>query len=166
MHWHWCFVSDWTTSTQSFCRTFVLMNHSFKICAGAPKWTSACKLQNLKFCFYPCSRSRNWGFLRNGKICHHFTKHVRRISPPTLHYKNIHVQYNSLRHFQRYNQSTSLTRNGYTVFLDLWSKKAKNFLISWKEGQENVADYFIKHHSAKHRKRARLIYPQTNKTLR
>ena len=45
-------------------------------------------------------------------------------------------------------------------------KTLKLFLAAWKAGQENLANYFTKHRSAKHHKRVHLIYLQTNKTPR
>ena len=45
-------------------------------------------------------------------------------------------------------------------------KTFKNFFIAWKSGQENIEDYFTKHHHVKHHKRVRPIYIQTEKTPR
>ena len=41
---HRCVVSDWTTSTQFCYRVFLLRYYTFKMCMGAPKWPSTCKL--------------------------------------------------------------------------------------------------------------------------
>ena len=49
-------------------------------------------------------------------------------------------------------------QNEYAAFLTL-----KIFLIAWKAGQENLSDYFTKHHSIKQHKRVRPIYLQTDK---
>ena len=54
-----------------------------------------------------------------------------------------------------------ITYNQYELFLDSWPKNLKNFLIAWKSGEENLAEYFIKHH-----KRVRTIHMQTDKTPR
>ena len=45
-------------------------------------------------------------------------------------------------------------------------KNSKKSLISWKSGQENLANYSTKRHSAKHHKCVRPIYLQTNKIKR
>ena len=102
----------------------------------------------------------------NGKRCHHLTKHIRKIGPPTDHYTSMHVQYNSLWNLKLYYQETAIPHNEYAIFLDLWSRNAKTFLIAWKAGHENIANYLMKHHSAKHRKYVGLIYLQINKTPR
>ena len=36
------------------------------------------------------------------------------------------------------------------IFFGFVTKNPKNLLIMWKTVQENLADYFTKHHSAKH----------------
>ena len=46
------------------------------------------------------------------------------------------------------------------------TKNPKNFLITWKSVQENLVDYFTKHHYEKHHKRVRPIYIYTDKTPR
>ena len=49
------------------------------------------------------------------------------------------------------------------VIFGLETKKPLKILIPWKSGQENLADYFTKHHYVKHHKMVRLIYLQTDK---
>ena len=58
------------------------MNHSFRMCMGAPKYTSTCKLQHFKFFCSLCSRSINRGLLRNGKICNHFKNTLEELGHP------------------------------------------------------------------------------------
>ena len=45
-------------------------------------------------------------------------------------------------------------------------QKTKQNLIAWKARQENLSDYFTKHHSVKHHQRVRPIYLHTDKTAR
>ena len=92
---HRCVIYDWTTSMQSCCRTVFIREYTFKMCAGAPKWPSTCKLQHFKICCCLWTKSINWGVLCDRKICHHFTKHVRRNGPPTVHYTSMKGKYNS-----------------------------------------------------------------------
>ena len=42
-------------------------------------------------------------------------------------------------------------------------KTFKQFLIAWKSGQENISDYYTKHHYAKHHKKIHPIYLHTDK---
>ena len=43
-------------------------------------------------------------------------------------------------------------------------KTLKHFLIAWKAGQENIADYFTNNNNANHHKRVCTIYIHTDKT--
>ena len=45
-------------------------------------------------------------------------------------------------------------------------KTLQKFLILWKAGQDNIANYSTKHYSVKHHKHVRPIYLQKNKTHR
>ena len=78
----------------------------------------------------------------------------------------MHGQYYSLCNYQQHNKTTAITHNEYTIFLDSWPKNLKNFLNARRSGQENIVEYFIKHHSAKHIKHVRTIYTNTDKMQR
>ena len=43
-------------------------------------------------------------------------------------------------------------------------KTSRDFLVEWKSGQENIAEYFTKHHYVRHHKRVLPIYHHTYKT--
>ena len=50
-------------------------------------------------------------------------KHSKINGPPTAHYTSMHVQYDSRCNYKVYNHSTSITCNGYALFLDSLPKK-------------------------------------------
>ena len=134
--------SDFTLQTWFYAPTpmiHTLLNHkhavalqdiflrgcTFKISAGAPKWPDTYKLQHYKICCRLCCRSRNQRIFCERKRFHHSTKHIIRNVPPTAYYTSMHGQYDSRWNCKRYNQATVITRNEYTIFLDLWPKNLK-----------------------------------------
>ena len=119
----------------------------------------------LSFCRF-CCKSRNWGGFSDSNRCSNSTKHIIINRSPIAHYISMHGQYNSLWNCKWYNQATVITRNEYAIFLDLWPKKLKNFLLAWKSVQKNIADYFMNHYYAKHHKSVRPIYLYTDKMPR
>ena len=136
------------------------------MCVGAPEWPNKFKLQHLKFCCRFCYRRINWRIFCDKKICHYYKKRIRINGTPTAHYTSKHEQYNSHWNFEWHNQATAIARNKYAILLDSWPKNLKKFLIIWKFGQENLADYFTKKYSAKHHKRVHPIYIKTDNMTR
>ena len=125
-----------------------------------------CKLKKIIICCCFCYRIRNRRIFCDRKRFHNTKEHIRRNGPSTSHYTSMHRQHYSRCNCKWHNQAASITRNKNTLFLDYWPKTLKNFLIVWKSGQENLAEYFTKNHSVKHHKRVHHIYLQTDKTPR
>ena len=139
---HQWVIFDWTGSTQLRCSIFFLREYTFKVCAGAPKWTNTCKLQYLKKNCRFCCRSRNRGVFCDRKRCHNSTKNIRRNGPTTAHYTSMQRQYSSLCNWKQYNQATAITCNEYAIFSDFWPKNLKIFSLQESRTRKSCGIFY------------------------
>ena len=134
------------------------------MCAGAPKWTNTCKLQYFKKIAASAAEAETGGCFVTGRdviIQQKTLEEMVQPQPITQVCKDNTaasiIENNTIKQ-----QQSRATNMRYFLIFD---PKTLKFSHCKKAGQENLAGYFTKNHSAKHHKCVRPIYIQKDKTL-
>ena len=143
-----------------------LTESTLKICAGLPKCPNKCKWQHLKKIAASAAEEETRGCFVTGIYVIIIQNTLEKIghTQPIIQVRTDNTTAAGTANNTIKKQQSRATNMQY--FWIHGQKTLKDFLIAWKSGQGNLANYLTKYHSAKHHKLVRTIYLHTVKTPR